>query len=497
MAKARLLLVLFVLLLPVRSFSTPKVQFSRQVLPLLEQECLTCHSGPTAPSGYSMETPEKLRAGGQHGAAVLPGQSSRSNMIRYLLGQRQPQMPPGKPLSRDSIALLRRWIDEGATIDSMTVLKATGDRRQATDRSRQANEIGAGRSALAPHASRLTTGIAPVTALAYSPDGRLLAAGGYQTVRLIDTATGDIVRTLTGPTDQVLSLAWSSDDRWLAAAGGLAGVAGELCLWNAATWGKPRVRQCHSDTIYGIAWRPGAPEIATASLDKTVSIWDARSLIATRTLKDHSDAVFCVAYSPNGRWLATGSADRSVKLYQLAGDSPKATGGSASVPKTMASPSVPAGGTMRPAASLSHGDAVTAMVFGPKSDLLMTACLDKRLRVWPVQPGSVDNPLRSHGEDEPINAVAFSRDGSTFVWGSANHRVRVWNSEVSDQKWQRDDPADWVYAVAASPDGKTIAAGSGDGKLYFWSQPDGKLLGSQLLTSSASVAAASTNERPK
>jgi WD40 repeat protein len=145
---------------------------------------------------------------------------------------------------------------------------------------------------------------------------------------------------------------------------------------------------------------------------------------------------------------------------------------------------------MRPVASLSHGDAVTALAFTSKGDLLVTACADKQVRVWPVKAGSIDNPLRSHGEGEAVNAVAFSADGSVFVWGAANHKVRVWDGGVSNQKREMDDPTDWVYAVVASPDAKTLVAGAGDGKLYFWNQADGKLLRAQLLGAGTSVAAA-------
>ena len=479
--KVAIVSILFILSNAASSLAAPRVQFSRQVLPLLKRECMVCHSGPAAPNGYSMETAERLVAGGRHGAAVLPGKGGQSNMVRYLLGQLQPQMPPGKPLPLDTIALLRRWIDEGARIDSMTVPAPAA-----------ASAAGSPRPSVPP-SPRLPLAAAPVTALAYAPDGKLLAAGGYQVVRLIDPSTGMVTRTLAGPADQVLSLAWSPDGKRLAAGGGLAAAFGEVCLWNTATWGKPRIVRHHADTIYGIAWRPGAPELATASLDKTVAIWNAATFTVTRTLKDHADAVFCVAYSPDGKWLATGSADRSVKLYQTPGDSRPPTAAAARAPSTAsvtgaARPAPEA--TMRPVAALPHGDAVTALAFGPKSDLLVTACMDKQVRVWPVKAGSMDNPLRSHGEGEAVNAVAFSADGSLFVWGAANHKVRIWNGDVSSQSHEMDDPTDWVYAVAASPDGKTIAAGAGDGKLYFWNQADGKLLRAQLLGASSTVVAA-------
>jgi hypothetical protein len=451
------LLILSTFFSPPADAAPPRVQFSRQVLPLLRKECSVCHAGAAAPGGYSMETADKILAGGRHGAAVVSGKSAQSTMLRYLTGELKPQMPPGKPLAMDTIAVLRRWIDEGAKIDSMALPSV----KQAPAKS----------SAPSPSASPAAVSPAPVTALACAPDGKLLAVGGYQAVRLVDPATGGVVRTLPGPSDQVLSLAWSPDGKWLAAAGGTPGEFGQVCVWNTTTWARPRLYKRHADTIYAIAWRPGAPEFATASLDKTVVLWNATSGMPLRTLKDHADAVFAVAYSPDGKWLATGSSDRSVKLYKT-------------------------GAAGRPTASLTHGDAVSALAFSPKSDMLVSACQDKKVRVWPVKDGSIENPLRDQSEGEPVNAIAFSGDGSVLVWGAANRKVRIWNGDVSSQRRELTDPTDWVYAVAASPDGKLIAAGSGDGKLYLWSEPEGKLVHTLLLTPPAAVAVSRGSTKP-
>src|SRR5438046_7951750 len=88
--------------------AAPRVQFSRQVLPVLRRECSVCHAGAAAPGGFSMETAAQLVAGGRHGAAVVPGKSGQSNIVRYLVGELKPQMPPGKPLSLATVALIRR-----------------------------------------------------------------------------------------------------------------------------------------------------------------------------------------------------------------------------------------------------------------------------------------------------------------------------------------------------------------------------------------------------
>jgi WD40 repeat protein len=304
---------------------------------------------------------------------------------------------------------------------------------------------------------------APVTALAFSPDGKRLAVGGYRAVRLLDPETGSTLQSLNGPSDQVLSLAWSADGKRLAAAGGVSGVRGEVCVWEADTW-KQKLLKDHSDAVYSVSWRPGAAELASGSLDKTVKIWNVNAGTVIKTLKDHVDAVFGVAYSADGKWLATGSMDRSLKLYDAA--------------------------TRERAASYVNPEGVTAVAFSPKNDLVVCAS-DKQLKVWPAKAGAGDNPLRTQHEGESISAVAFSADGSTFAWGAVNRRVKVFNDQVTQMRRELQDPIkDWVYAVALSPDGKRVAAGTGEGKLFMWNPQDGKLVWSVGVGPSAPGVAA-------
>jgi len=431
-----------------------RVTFSRDVLPLLQRECLSCHRGSAAPGGYSLESGERLLAGGRKGRAVVPGKPREGTLLRYLTGELKPQMPPGKPLPLDQVAVLRRWIEEGARIDAMTAPAE----RMGAQRPPPPGAPGAPGATPAPARPG-----APVTAVAFSPDGKLLALGGYRAVTLADPQTGAVIQRLGGPADQVLALGWASDGKRLAAAGGVAAVGGEVCLWDvpaAGPWPPPRVVRAHEDAISALAWRPGTAEFATAAPDRVVRLWDAGTGAPFQSLTDHVDGVLAVAFSPDGKWLATGSLDRTVKLYDAAS-------------RTRVN-------------SFANPEGVTAVAFSARSDLVV-ACADRQARVWPVRDGGIENPLRGHGEGDTLTSAAFSADGAWFAWGAANRRVRLWNGDVSGQRRELTDAADWVFSVALSPNGALVAAGAADGRAYLWSTADGKLL--RTLTPAAPEAA--------
>jgi WD40 repeat protein len=145
----------------------------------------------------------------------------------------------------------------------------------------------------------------------FSPDGTLLATSSTTTVQLWDVATWQNVGFLSGHTAEVLSFAFARDGRTLAV-----GTAdGTLCVWDLAQKRQVASRRGHMSNIEFVAFSPDGRRLATCGADGTARIWDVALLQEVAVLTGHDGPVNCLAFSPDGNTLATASADATVRLW--------------------------------------------------------------------------------------------------------------------------------------------------------------------------------------
>jgi hypothetical protein len=99
---------------------------TKRIAPVLREHCVRCHNARKAKGGLDLTTRARLLEGGDSGPAVVPGQASKSLLVEMVAGPK-PKMPrQGKPLTRDQVADLRKWIDAGAAWPKNLTLRAGG-----------------------------------------------------------------------------------------------------------------------------------------------------------------------------------------------------------------------------------------------------------------------------------------------------------------------------------------------------------------------------------
>lgn len=193
-----------------------------------------------------------------------------------------------------------------------------------------------------------------VYALAWSPDGRYIAFGGYDNkVQVWDATTDKRVSLCQGHTNTVRTLAWSPDSKRLVSASN----DGTVRIWSAITGKHIFTCKGHSDSVLAVAWSPDGVFIASGSVDRTLQIWDATTGDHLFTYKNHSNPVRAVAWSPDSKRLASASRDKTVQIWSV-------TAGTA------------------PLAYQGHSDDVRAVAWSPDGTRIASASDDGTVQVW-------------------------------------------------------------------------------------------------------------------
>jgi hypothetical protein len=412
--------------------NAPRAAGFQQVHTILRERCEHCHNEEKAKGGLLMETYDALLAGGEHGSAVIPGESKASRLMQMIEGSATPRMPYKEdPLQRSEMELIRRWIDAGAPPP-------------------RADDAAEPTEPRAPEIKPTVPATGAVAAVAFDPATRRIAVGGYKTVRLMSLADRSWGPALSGHADLIRALAFSPDGRRLAVAGGPAGRFGEIKVWDIQA--KPvlvSTIQGHTDTILAVAFSPDGATIASAGYDKLVKLWEASTGKLVATLKEHSDAVYAVSFMPGGRQLVSTAGDRTLKIWDIA--------------------------TAKRVFTMTDAlDALYAVAVHPSGAQISAAGADRMIRTWNWngETGTLAASTFSHGD--AVLRLAYSGDGATLVSGGADRAIKLWDARTLRESRRIEAQPDWIMGLALSADGRWLAAGRYDGTLGLYPMaPDG------------------------
>nr|VFJ62338.1 MAG: WD40 repeat [Candidatus Kentron sp. FW] len=303
----------------------------------------------------------------------------------------------------------------------------------------------------------------------FTPDGRqLISVSNDKTIRIWDTGSGELVRTLRGQTGaghegKLYAGALSPDGRWLAVGGLLAGSSREqktairLIDLEAPPDAPLQLLKGHGNAIASLAFSPDGKRLLSGSgvSDLSARLWDVESGKTLKVLSGHTGEIYAVAFSPDGERLVTGSYDKTLRLWDKDGNPIKVLAG--------------------------HTDKVRAAAFTPDGKYLLSGSDDQTIRLWDAGTGAFIQQLAE--QDSRVSSLAISPDGKKMLTGHSRtiaERVNHVFAIPSGKRLLRfTEHKNIVLATAISPDAQkpTLAATGGGSamEIYLWDLATGEI----------------------
>lgn len=292
----------------------------------------------------------------------------------------------------------------------------------------------------------------PVFGVAFSPDGRKIAAASmHDGVIVWDARTQQRLGRPYGLTGSVTSVAFSPDGKRLAAGDWKQGQPGALWIGNAETGRKELIIPAHVGIIWSIAFSSDGGRIASAGEDGTVQVWSLGTGDGIKTLKDETEGFTSVAFSRDGRYLAAATGTR----YEFPLKKPRG------VVRIWDTSTWQVVHTLK-----KHTGSVNSVAFSPDSRRLASAGSDRTVRIWDTETGVELSTLRGHTQF--VVGVVFSPDGKRLVSAGEDGTLRGWDTETEEILLVLKGHENMVNCVAYSPDGKDIASGGDDKTVKIW-----------------------------
>ena len=420
------------------------VSFSQEVAPVFYQRCLACHNARMAKGRLNMENYAAIMKGGESGAAIEPGKTD-SNLCQQIADGTMPQ--DADPLTAEQIALVNKWVQLGAQLD--VGVEPTAALIRVIPKFTQP---------AAPEAYPVPVSVA---AVAISPDGKLLATGGYHELLLWDMEQGTIVRRIGNVAERVHHIVFHPDNQRIVIAAGTPGQVGEAKVFQIADGKLLADLVTTEDSVFGVALSPDGNRLATCGADRTVHIFDVATWKEEVLIEDHADWVMDVAWSPDGKRIATASRDKTSKVF----DSKTGDG---------------------VATFSAHSEAVYTVGFLADNEHVISGGSDKQLRVWKIADSKQARNMGLGGEVLRLRILPDNR----VVCASADKTARLYNAADGKQLKNFQGSKDWLYTVDFHPATNKVVTGSFDGEIRLWNAESEKV--EKSWTGSPGIAAPQT-----
>lgn len=408
------------------------VSFRKQIAPLLLQNCVACHGPKKSEGGYRADSFERTKSAGDSGAAGFAAKDlDGSEAYRRMISQDPAERMPAEsdPLPADQLALIKRWIEEGANFDG------------PDPKAELITIIPPPTHPDPPEAYRSPL---PLTALSFSPDGTQLFVGGYHEITVWNPADGKLVRRIKNVGQRTYAMAFSPDGKLLATGCGAPGRLGETRIFDVATGNLVQVFGSTSDVVLDVAFSPQGDRLATGAADGVIRIFEVASGKDLLTITSHSDWVNALAWNADGSKLASASRDKTAKVFD-------AKSGELLITYS------------------GHAQPVKGVAFHPEGAEIYSSGGDNKIHRWKLADAAKTAEVAFGGE---VNKLVHTGD---FLFAtSADKTVRQFDGKTQAAVRSMSGHKDWALSVAYHAASKRIASGGFDGEVKVWNAEDGK-----------------------
>lgn len=339
-----------------------------------------------------------------------------------------------------------------------------------------------------------------VQTVAFSPNGRLLVSSSYDAVKVWDVAAGKPLQTI----DKALRPAFSPDGRMLAA-GSAAGGTGNLGLWDVASGKQLRSLNGYGTQVYKGKFSPDGRTVAAFHDNYSLMQWDVIGGKKSSAFDGRSDrsVPVDVDFAPDGMRITTSGDDRNVFTIRDAASGKAlseftrmdhalmttSADGRMLAFSTENLPSFPSGGAGpmpddtiklwdiakgRVVHTLAPGSGhLGSLLFSADGRMLMSAT-GKTIKLWEVATGTLRHTLAGHGDE--VMALAFSADDRMIASAGRDKAIKLWDTASGNELRTLSGHRDYAASVAFSPDGRTLVSGGTDQIIKLWDTANGQAL---------------------